>query len=78
MSVPLESTTVMSMLVVLMLLVASTAHVTLDTEAMAPVVRVSEHMEAKETSKTLLSCSKSIFVIILCDHFCEKEEPDAK
>ena len=43
-SVPLELTTVMSMLVVLILQVASTAHVILDTEAMAPVVRVSEHI----------------------------------
>ena len=42
MSVPLESTTVMSMLVVLILLVASTAHVILDTEATAPVVGVSD------------------------------------
>ena len=41
MSVPLEPTTVMSMLVVLILMAASTAHVILDTEAMAPVVRVS-------------------------------------
>ena len=42
MSVLLEPITVMSMLVVLILLVASTAHVFLDTEATAPVVRVSD------------------------------------